>query len=93
VTELRHNPEERRYELFLDERQVGFIDYRPQGEVLAFVRTEIEPELRGRGLGTRLVAGALEDVRERGGRILPLCWFVAGFIGENPEYADLVADQ
>ena len=91
MTEVRHNPDEQRYELFLDERRVGFIDYRPQGEALAFVHTEIEPALRGRGLGARLVAGALDDVRERGGRVVPLCWFVAQFIGDNPEYAELVA--
>ncbi|MBD0337863.1 MAG: N-acetyltransferase [Thermoleophilia bacterium] len=91
MTEVRHNPDEQRYELFLAERRVGFLDYRPQGEAWAFVHTEVEPELRGRGLGSRLVAGALDDVRGRGGHVVPLCWFVAAFIGDNPDYAELVA--
>jgi predicted GNAT family acetyltransferase len=92
VTEVRHNPDEQCYELFLNDRRVGFIDYRRRDETLAFVHTEIEPELRGGGLGARLVAGALDDVRERGGRVVPHCWFVAEFIGRNPEYARLIAD-
>ena len=91
MTEVRHNPDEQRYELFLDERRVGFVDYRPHGEAWAFVHTEIEPELRGRGLGARLVAGALDDVRKRGGHVVPLCWFVAEFIEGHPDYAELLA--
>ena len=91
MTEVRHDPDEQRYELLLDGRRVGFVDYRPGGDALAFVHTEIEPALRGRGLGTQLVAGALDDVRERGGRVVPLCWFVAEFIRDNPDYAELVA--
>ena len=91
MTELRHNPDEQRYELFLDERRVGFIDYRVHGEALAFLHTEIEPKVRGRGLGARLVAGALDDVRARGRRVVPLCWFVAEFIDAHPEYEEVRA--
>jgi hypothetical protein len=35
--------------------------------------------------------GALDDARRRGWRIVPQCPFVAEFIAEHPEYADLVA--
>ncbi|HYF46983.1 MAG TPA: GNAT family N-acetyltransferase, partial [Acidimicrobiales bacterium] len=58
---------------------------------LVFPHTEIARERRGQGLGEVLVRGALDDVRERGEVIVPACWFVAEFVRDHPEYADLVA--
>jgi predicted GNAT family acetyltransferase len=89
--EVRNNTERSRYELLKDNRVIGIAEYYLRGEVLVFPHTEIERELRGRGLGAILVKGALEDVRRSGGTILPACWFVADFIDAHPEYGDLVA--
>jgi hypothetical protein len=47
--------------------------------------------MRNRGLGAELVRGALDDVRRNGRTVVPQCWFVAQFIDEHPEYADLLA--
>jgi predicted GNAT family acetyltransferase len=55
------------------------------------VHTEVDPEFEGSGLGGKLVAGALDDVRAQGRRVQPLCPFVAKYIARHPEYADLVA--
>jgi predicted GNAT family acetyltransferase len=48
------------------------------------------PSAEGRGLGSRLVAGALDDIRARGLRAVPLCPFAAAYARRHPEYADLV---
>jgi uncharacterized protein len=66
-----------RYELLLDDARVGELVYRTRGDVVTLIHTEIAQRLEGRGLGERLVAGALDDIRERGLRIVPLCPFVA----------------
>ena len=92
-TELRHDAEASRYELLADGRVVGVADYRAAGSAEVFHHTEIERELQGQGLGERLVRGALDDVRRRGARIVATCWFVADFVAEHPEYADLVANE
>jgi predicted GNAT family acetyltransferase len=89
---VRHHPEARRYELWDDGSMVGVADYRPGSEgVLVFPHTEIATHRRGEGLGERLVRAALDDVRERGLRIVPACWFVDDFVRNNPDYAELVA--
>jgi predicted N-acetyltransferase YhbS len=49
------------------------------------------PARRNQGLGAQLVRGALDDVRRKGAKVVPMCWFVAEFIEEHPEYADLRA--
>jgi uncharacterized protein len=89
VTEVRDNAEQSRYELLEDGKLVGVADYRAQGDKLAFPHAEIVPARRNQGLGHQLVKGALDDVRRKGAKVVPYCWFVAEFIEENPEYADL----
>ncbi|MBD0328684.1 MAG: N-acetyltransferase [Thermoleophilia bacterium] len=91
VLEVGDNPARERYELRLGERVVGSLDYRTEPGALLLVHAEIEPASRGHGLGSRLVAGALDDVRARGLTVVPRCSFVASFVARNPEYADLVA--
>jgi predicted GNAT family acetyltransferase len=53
----------------------------------------IEPSMRNRGLGAELVRGALDDVRARGGTVVAHCWYVAEFIDQHTEYADLLAQK
>jgi predicted GNAT family acetyltransferase len=88
--QIRDNPAELRYELVLDGNLAGTIRYRRLPGALALVHTEVEPELEGRGLGARLVAGALEDIRARGLRRVPICPYVRSYIDRHPEYGDLV---
>ena len=89
--EVRHAADASRYELLLDDQVTGVAEYEEKGEVLVFFHTEVEPERQGQGLGRKLVQGALDDVRRSGRTIVPRCPFVAHFLDEHPEYADLVA--
>ena len=83
--EVRDNREASRYEILLDGEVVGFADYRVHDDVVIFPHTVITPEKRGQGLGEILVAGALEDVRTKGRRVVASCWFVAEFIGDRAQ--------
>ena len=91
MMEVRDNPGKSRYELVDDGQLLGVADYRPMGDTLAFPHTEIVPARRNHGLGAQLVRGALDDVRRKGAKVVPSCWFVARFIDEHPDYADLRA--
>jgi predicted GNAT family acetyltransferase len=91
ATEVRHAPEESRYEILVDDRVVGIAEYADRGEVLVFHHTEIDASLRSNGLGAELVRAALDDVRARGLHIIPTCWYVAEFVELHPDYTDLLA--
>jgi hypothetical protein len=84
-------PERSRYELRVGGETVGEAAYRLRNGRIVFIHTEVDEALEGRGLGSRLVEGALEDARSRGLQVVPLCPFVAGYIERHPEYADAVA--
>lgn len=90
--EVRHDPAGSRYELLLDGRRAGEAQYRMEGGRMVFTHTEVEPGHEGQGLGSRLAAGALDDVRRRGLKAVPQCKFIAGYISKNEkDYGDLVA--
>jgi len=88
--ELRNDPSVGRYELHEDGVLVAVADYRRDRDVVVVPHTEVARERRGQGLGAVLVAGMLDDVRAAGATVRPLCWYVAQFVDEHPEYADLV---
>jgi predicted GNAT family acetyltransferase len=93
ATELRvvDNRRASRYELWLGATRAGLIEYRSQPGVVVLIHTEIDPALAGQGLGERLVAGALADLRARGRKLVPLCPFVRAYLRRHPVQADLVA--
>ena len=90
ATEVRDAPDRSRYELRIDGELVGIADYREQDGALVFPHTEIDPGHRGQGLGDVLVQGALDDVRARGRKVVPACWFVREYVDRHPELADLL---
>jgi predicted GNAT family acetyltransferase len=90
--EMADAPDRDRYELSIDGEVVGFSVYRARPGLIAFVHTEVDERLQGRGLADRLIRFALEDVRTRGLAVLPFCPFVKAFIERHREFAALVAD-
>jgi predicted GNAT family acetyltransferase len=88
--EVRDNPEELRYELVDEGHMLGEILYRRYPDRIVLVHTEVPPAREGEGLATRLVAGALDDIRAKGLRMVPVCPFVRGYLRRHPEYQDLV---
>jgi hypothetical protein len=83
-------PENGRFVAVVDGQPAGVAEYRLDGDRIVFTHTQIGDEYEGRGVGSRLVAGALDDVRRRGLRIVARCPFVAGYLERHPEYADLL---
>jgi hypothetical protein len=91
VIEVRNAPERSRYELVDDGQVVAIADYHQDGDALVFPHTVVDPSRRGQGLGEQLIRAAMDDVRTTGHKVVPACWFVAEFLDQHPDYADLRA--
>ena len=88
---VRDNPAELRYEAVRDGELVGLIRYRVEPGALVLVHTEVAEKVEGTGVGSQLVRGAVDDIRARGLRLVPVCPFVLAYLRRHPEHADLVA--
>lgn len=65
--------------------------YTREGDTISFTHTEVPEEMEGEGIATRLVAGALEDVRARNLKAAALCSFVRHYVETHPDVQDLLA--
>jgi predicted GNAT family acetyltransferase len=83
-------PERSRFEITVDGQLAGFAAYRRRDGAVEFSHTEIGPEFEGQGLGSRLVASALDAVRAQGLAVRPYCPFVRRWLTRHPAYVDLV---
>jgi predicted GNAT family acetyltransferase len=89
--QVADNEERRRYEALVDGEVAGASYYRDGDGVRVLTHTEVADEFGGQGVGGKLVAGALDDIRTRGLRVRLLCPFAAAYVERHPEYAELVA--
>jgi hypothetical protein len=87
---VTNNRADSQYELTVDGHK-ALAAYSLEGEVISFTHTEVPSELEGQGVGSRLIEGALEQVREEGLKVVPLCSFVRHYIETHAEAQDLLA--
>ena len=64
-TEIRDNPDQRRYELFADGALAGFAAYRVRDGLTVITHSEVDNAYRGKGLGSVLARQTLDLLREQ----------------------------
>lgn len=90
---VRDEPDEGAYVVELDGERAGKAEYRTRDGIRVFRHTEVDDRFSGAGVGTKLVRYALDDVRDNGGKVVPLCPFFAAYIKRHPEYEDIVDQE
>jgi hypothetical protein len=90
--QVKDNPDRSRFELVVDGELAGQATYRIRDGVVIVTHSEVDPGFRGRGLAGELARQTLDTLRERGDRVVPACPFFAKYVGEHPEYDDIVVD-
>jgi uncharacterized protein len=88
MTDITNNKTEHRFELAVD-GHVAMSYYRIADGVVTFTHTEVPPELGGKGIGSKLIKGALDQVRADGLKVIAMCPFVKAYLEKHPDYADL----
>ena len=89
MSQIVNNSAKHRYELAVD-GHIAATYYKLADGVITFEHTEVPPELGGKGIGSKLIKGALDQVRADGLKVVAQCPFVKAFIGKNPDYAGLL---
>jgi predicted GNAT family acetyltransferase len=82
-------PHDRRFEARIGEDTAGVATYIRTPEMIVFVHTEVSDTYAGRGVGSALARGALDQARAQNLRVLAICPFVQSWLAKHPEYQDL----
>lgn len=88
MTAIRDNKALNRFELDVG-GSIAFANYRRAGDRVIITHTETPPALRGRGIASELIKGALALIRADGMKVVAGCSFVVDYLDRHPDYADL----
>ena len=89
MADVVNNEAHQRFELTV-EGHLAATYYKLSDGVITFVHTDVPPELGGKGVGSALVKGALDQVRAGGLKVIAQCPFVKAYFDKHTEYADLL---
>lgn len=87
---VRNNTALSRYELDVD-GATAFANYRLSPGKVIITHTETPRALRGRGIASQLIQGALEQIRADGLKVVAGCGFVVDYLEKHPEFSDVAA--
>ncbi|MBE2226559.1 MAG: N-acetyltransferase [Ignavibacteria bacterium] len=89
---LKDNTERKQFELNA-EGHTARIEYMIMANKIFLTHTEVPGELEGKGVGSKIVHLALEEIEKRGLKLIPLCPFVAKYLTKHPEWNKILADD
>ena len=94
ATSVRDNKDRSRFELDVGQQtghELAFANYRLTPTAVIITHTETPRALRGRGIASELIKGALELIRKDGRKVIAGCGFVVDYLDKHPEFADVAA--
>lgn len=84
------NEELGRYELHVGDK-FAFAEYKNYiNDVVYMTHTETPNKLKGQGVASELIEKSLQDIKDMGMKVYPLCPFVIAYIRKNPQWKSIV---
>ena len=90
---LTDNAAQHRYEAAVGGQLAGFCEYNLLREAIMFTHTEVLPDHEGQGVGSALARHVLDEARDKGLHVIPVCPFIAAYIRKHRDYVDLVRED
>lgn len=85
-----NNQEKKRYELHVGE-YFALAEYIiTNQDVVYMTHTETPTELEGQGVASDLINRSLQDIKDNGRTVFPLCPYVIAYIKKYPEWVSIV---
>ena len=79
-----------RFTITVDGTTAGFTEIEDRDGQRVFPHTEVDDAFQGRGLATILIGEALQQTRDAGLRIVPVCPMVKAYVKKHPEFDGVV---
>ena len=75
---------------FESEGATAFLEFRQRADRFIILHTVVPPELEGEGVGSRLVAAAIDHAVSRGLTVVPICPFARAWLRSHSDVAATV---
>ncbi|MEI8280288.1 MAG: GNAT family N-acetyltransferase [Bacteroidota bacterium] len=80
-----------RFFVSIDNEQLAAITYVWSGtDKIIIDHTEVDPKLKGQGLGYKLLASLVAWIREKNIKVIPLCPFAKSVFDKKADYQDVL---
>ena len=60
--------------------------------IMVIEHIEVDPSLRGQGIGAKLIEASVKYARMQYFKIIPLCSYAEAVLKKTPEYLDVIAN-
>ncbi|MGI6177932.1 MAG: GNAT family N-acetyltransferase [Eubacterium sp.] len=90
MIEIVFEPERSRSAAYDDGKEIGECVFSPSDTVWIISHTFVTDEYGGQGIAAKLVEKVVEEARNKGMKIIPLCSFAKREFQEKPEYQDVL---
>jgi predicted GNAT family acetyltransferase len=79
------------FDLTINSAKRGYLEYSlPDAGTMVIHFVEVDPALRGQGMGERLVDAAVDWARVNGRRIVPRCSYARAVLTRTAKYQDVL---
>lgn len=79
------------FDLTIDGEKRGYLEYSlPDARTMVIHFVEVDPALRGRSLGERLVGAAVDWARANNRRVVPQCSYARAVLRRTPAFQDVL---
>ena|SRR5882724_8663535 len=85
---VRDNIALQRFEMDVD-GAIAFANYRLGSGIIIITHTETPRTLRGQGVASQLIDGALKLIQAKDQKVVAGCSFVADYLAKHPEWRKL----
>jgi predicted GNAT family acetyltransferase len=88
--EIKQNKDLLQFQLNVEDH-TAYIVYEIKNDKIFLTSTQVPDELSGRGIGSKLVQGTLEQIEKMKLKVVPVCPFIEGWFKRHPEKEHLLA--
>ena len=87
---IKHKPEQKRFELELENGLTAFIMYKRKNDHLALIHSEVPESLRGQGIGKKLVLKTLEQIEKEGLTATAYCPYIKAVVLDSEKWKNII---
>jgi len=93
--DISHKEEQNKGQFYIEDnagKAIASLLYKlDDNSVLVIEHTEVDPSLKGQGIGAQLVEASVKHARTNDLKIKPLCSYADAVFSKTPEYSDVLA--